>query len=248
VTQCSNDFESGSDTTVISGANSASPTALDSVINSPVFSATQKAHGSLSARFQTIGAGTQYMAWSTAGGTMTDHYGRCYVYLDIGALTNIAQVRFLEFRNASGLTCFIRPKTSGTARVTEIADSGGGVAATGTTVWTKNQWVRIEWHIVHSATVGTIDVRVYNSADSTTIDETVSASALNLGTDNNNLRIGVTTSVANFPGGTGTWCYLDDIVYGATSWPGPAGGVVQFPAPPIRIPSPLVPVLDSYTL
>lgn len=222
MTQCTNTFEGGSDTTAITTGNSggASGTAWDNVINAPTYSATQ-ARDTLSGAIATSASGTKYLTWSTAGGTITDHYGRAYVYLDIGAATNINTSRFFEFRNGSGLTAFIRPKASSTARVTEIADSAGSIVAVGSTVWTKNTWVRIEWHIVHSATVGTVDVRVYLSPDSSSIDETVSASSLNLRTDNTNIRMGVTTSIANFPVSGGI-CYFDNVVYGATSWPGPA--------------------------
>lgn len=248
MTQVTNSFEGGTDTVDISAANSggASGDAFNSVpgTTAPKYSATQAAHGSLSGRFQTVAAGTHYLNWSTAAGTLTDHYGRVYVYLDIGAATNIGIVRFLEFRAAS-LACFIRP--AGTGRLTELADSAGSIAATGSTAWAKNQWMRIEWHIVHSTTVGTIDVRVYNTPDSTTIDETVSASGLNLGANATSVRIGVTTSVANWPV-SGGFCYMDDLVYGATSWPGPAAGGAPAERPIGIVPVktlPPVQVLDS---
>lgn len=249
MTQCTNTFEGGTDTTAIDTTNSGgtSGTVFDAVPGTfkPTFSATQAAHGSLSAKF-TVGAsaGTEYVSWSTGGGTLTDHYGRCYCYFDIGANTNIVVARYYEFRNA-GLACFIRPAGSG--RVTEIADAAGSIVATGSVAWAKNQWMRVEWHIVHSLTVGTIDVRVYNTADSTTIDETVSASALNIGANGTSVRIGATTSQTNWPT-TGGNLYMDDLVYGATTWPGPAAaGPAQAPAHPI-MQSPYVPVHQSFVL
>jgi hypothetical protein len=84
-------------------------------------------------------------------------------------------------------------------------------------------WVRLEWHIVHSTTVGSLEVKLFNSADSTTADDTISFSNLNTGAAFANIRIGASTNTANFPT-TGTYMYIDDIVCGATSYPGPSGG------------------------
>lgn len=223
MTQANNNFEGGSDTVTISTGNSGgtSGTAFDNVSGTPTFSVGQT-RGTMAGKIATSASATQYVAWTTSVGTVTEAYGRAYCYFDIGSATNISLARFLEFRDGTGLACFIRPASTG--RVTEIANAAGSIIATGSTAWAKNGWIRVEWHIIFSTTVGFIEVKLFNSADSTTPDETITTSSSEvLRASGTILRMGCTTSIANWPVSGGAQ-YFDDLVWGAASYPGPSGG------------------------
>jgi hypothetical protein len=77
--------------------------------------------------------------------------------------------------------------------------------------------VRVEWHVIHSATVGQVELKLFNDADSTTPTETLTGSSnYNTGTAAGGVHIG---SVGNLPDGFIYW--IDDIIVNATSYPGP---------------------------
>jgi hypothetical protein len=253
VAELTNSFEGGSDGVAItqgSGGNSggASGDFWDSVVNAPTFSNVQAAHGSLSGRIFTTSAGTKYLAWAGSLSVGADWYGRMYWHLNALTSASWSSARYLEIRSSAGLACFIRPATTGNAHYLELANAAGSIAATGTVGIPGNQWIRLEWHLVHSATVGSLEVRMWTTMDSTgSPTDTVSFTNNDTSTDLANIRVGATTSQANFPI-SGGYLYIDDPLVGAATWPGPVGGVVQLPAPPIRTARPLVPVLDSYTL
>jgi hypothetical protein len=77
--------------------------------------------------------------------------------------------------------------------------------------------VRIEWHLIHSVTVGQIEIKLFNNPDSATPTETKT------GTANHNNAASTTTMKFGSIGGASTGTYwLDNIVAGAASYPGPA--------------------------
>jgi hypothetical protein len=212
-----------------------------------------QARDTMAVRIKTDGTSvTEYIGWtSTSMGALTDWYGRAYMYVAAISNTSWSQARWFEIRSASALAAFIRPNNTPNAHVIELANSAGSIAATGTVAVPGNQWVRIEWHLVHSATVGALECRLWLSPDSSGAqDDTISYSADNTGPSFGNTRVGASTSQTWFPTVTSqsAYLYLDNLVMGATSWPGPAGGgAAQAPARPI-LQSPKVPVHQSFVL
>ena len=87
-------------------------------------------------------------------------------------------------------------------------------------LWTgkcRLQWVRIEYHLVHSTTVGQAEFKLFTSLESPSPVETLTTAAdKNLLASADEIRYGVRSgqSVVTY--------YYDDIVAGATSYPGPA--------------------------
>lgn len=220
-------LDGGTDGASITPGNSggASGDAFDQTIGAtlPIYSSTQKRAG-LAARMSTGATSAQcYVAWNAAlGTTTTNWYGKAYLYFAAASQSAaLATARYFEFRNSSALAGYFRPTTNGPNHYTEIADSSGSIVKLGTVSWTLNQLIRVEWHMIHSATVGLLEVKLFNTATATTPDETVTASNINTGAAAlNSVRIGATTSVTNFPA-TGGFMYADELDVGAQFYPGP---------------------------
>jgi alkaline phosphatase D len=105
----------------------------------------------------------------------------------------------LALTNASGsVMAQLRVLTSGLVTGRDSTNLSGASATT-TTAIALNQWVRIEWKVVLSATVGQIAVRLFNDPTSATPTETVtSAATLNtLGPTMYGAITGVVNSAAN---------------------------------------------------
>jgi hypothetical protein len=98
-----------------------------------------------------------------------------------------------------------------------IQDSASGSLTTTDPIAT-GQWVRIEWHVVHSATVGEFEVKYFEDADSSTATETLTSPASwNTHAAPTEIRFGALSG--------GSWQpSLDDIVANATDWPGSVAG------------------------
>src|SRR6185503_11947241 len=94
------------------------------------------------------------------------------------------------------------------------ATRSGGVAVDTTASISLNQWVRIEWHLIHSTTVGQWELKLFNNPDSATPTETATSAAnLDTGANVTDLRIGLYGG----PNALGP-IWLDNIVAGATSY------------------------------
>ena len=214
--EATNTFEGGSDETTISTVNSGggSGTAFDTVYtdgSTPVvvFDTARAAHGSYSARlFNNSGGATRsaYLEWTSAVGTPTTVYGRFYVYStgwDVTArtiLARFASLVFIEVQASTGLWWF--------------RDNSGFSSASSSTV-SANKWVRFEYKIVYSATVGEFTVRYFDTADSATPTQEISLTTRDTGTAHSYSRFG--PQLAN----NDTTFWLDGLVAGAADWPGP---------------------------
>jgi hypothetical protein len=106
-------------------------------------------------------------------------------------------------------------------------DAPGTTVDTTTSVAT-GQWIRIEWHVIHSATVGQIEVKLFNTASDVSPTETLTSPA-NLDTLANATRFDIGVNAGQASGinnGIDQNVYLDAVVANATSYPGPFVGPV----------------------
>lgn len=116
--------------------------------------------------------GTLGFDWTASLGTVTDFYGRAYLYLAANPTT--VPHRFVRDRLAGVTKYSVEITTSGFVQINSDASTSVG---TGAVAVSLNQWVRIEWHFIHSATVGQIEAKLFNSAESTTATETITSAA-----------------------------------------------------------------------
>jgi hypothetical protein len=168
--------------------------------------------GTLSAKVDaaTTPASGVTMQWSTAIGTLTDHYGRIYLYCPANPSGTIRLINDSAGSNKLRLT---------STGMLSVFDAGGQDIIT-TTAIALNQWVRIEWHTVQSATVGQHEIKLFNDAESSTPTQTVT------GTANRNNAASITSmTFGNNSGASHAVVFhLDNIVAGAVAYPGPSLG------------------------
>ena len=130
------------------------------------------AFGTLGAKFVTNGTLSHYIGWSTAFGTQTNHYGRMYLYLTAAPASAfpIWQV------NSAGTTRAARIDIN-VARTLRILDAPASGIQSGSVAISLNQLVRIEWRVIHSTTVGQMELKLFNTHTSTTPSETITGPA-----------------------------------------------------------------------
>lgn len=219
MTVCTANFETGTNGNAVATGDAGSVTAWN-VVNAggttPLpYDNTHVAHGLLAAKLFSASSPNTYMAWTTPFGTETDHYGRIYLYLTAVPGTNKWVGLAHPFSSTSACAhLYINP----TGHI-EIRDSANAVKATSTNVVALNQFIRVEWHYIHSTTVGQVEVKYFATADSATVTETITTTAnLNTLASADSIRIG--QEVAGL-GIMSTAVWLDNIVANATAYPGP---------------------------
>lgn len=218
MTQVTADFEAGVDGNNITTGDPGSLTAWDNVTTAGSatvkYSSVKVAHGLLSAQFNNVTSSSAWLEWNTSMGTTVDNYGRIYVYrdsLDTGT-------RHYWLSMFSSAAAFIgRLYIDETTGTIGIQNSAGAVAATGAVAVATGRWTRFEYKIINNTSTGILEVKLFNTADSTSADETVTATGLNTRADTAQLRFG-----NEQPPSAGYLYYVDDIVAGAASYPGPA--------------------------
>jgi hypothetical protein len=211
-----NTFEGGTSGTTISTANSGglSGDAWDLVTIGASATATydsaRSAHGNDSGSFTTpAGAVTTFTEWNTRVGTQTEIWGRVYYFDDV----NNVNARPIRVFNGAGLAGAIDIDTSGHVF---LANAAATVVATGTIAVPAGRWFRIEFHMIAGATTGTIESKLFTSADGTIPDETLTATNTNMNTQFTKYDFGMTVAVANMS------FWIDDILIDTTGWPGPS--------------------------
>ena len=160
----SNSFEGGSDETTITTGNSggASGNAWSSVYfgaGSLVYDSALAASGAFSARM-TVATPQDaiQLRWEPADfGTVTDHYGRIYIYRT--ANPSFPSTLF-NFFNITPTLCASMVISS--VGEISIRDSVGtqDEASTGITL---NAWTRIEWHLTNHASAGAFECKFYDA-------------------------------------------------------------------------------------
>jgi hypothetical protein len=212
----SSDFETGVVGNTISTADAGSPTAWDIVTISAggtlTYDNTYAASGRLSAKCVQAGTPGQVgVRWNAPFGTQTDHYGRVYLYAQSYPSTFVRPVSALS---GASTGAFLRLNNLGQL---QILDSTNTLLATTTAAIILNQWVRAEWHMIHSATVGQIEAKLFNNPYSAVATETIT-SAANLNTLASADRIAF-GHFGDSPAGYTFW--VDSPIAAAAIYPGP---------------------------
>ena len=220
MTQVTADFELGVNGNNVEVADAGSATAWNVVQRSGastiVYSNAQVIQDStLSAKYNNTAGSACWTEWAAALGNPTDWYGRIYAYFPTVSPTLTGT--FVQCLDAAAVAFqFQIVPVTGLLRVSYNTGND-----TLTTAPSTNQWIRVEWHVVHSTTVGQVEVKLFNSPYSSTPTETFTSTAnKNTLTEADQIRFG---QVATFATGVDIW--LDAIVGGASSYPGP--GVVS---------------------
>lgn len=231
MTQCTATFESGTSGNALATGDAASGTAYDSVTthtpigtqSSVTYSTTHVHSGSLSAKYDfphNNSPDTCAFAWTTSLGSISEHYGRIYIYL-----TANPNVVFQILLESDGVGRAMKLQVNSAGKI--VAAGDGANLGTSTSALTLNSWNRIEWHHKDaSGTSGIVVVQLFlgTNADGSTPDDTsLSFTATSAGSGGNltNVTIGDSDSGQ----GVDTFsAWFDDVVVGAASFPGPSGG------------------------
>lgn len=220
-----NTFEGGADETTITTGNSGggSGDAFDSVVIGAsvglVFDTARAAHGSMSLRMtQPATTAISYVAWSTLGAITGATFIRWYQYMT--ALPSTDNFWPLNLVSSGGNVGRVR--INQTTGFVELRDStGAGISGIGDVAVAVNQWVRIECRVI-PGTGGSAELafRLYNTPDSTSIDDTVALTGLStLGTDLDAVRLGAHGTDLGDPS-VSVW--FDDFAISTDDWIGPA--------------------------
>ena len=220
MTQVSANFETGTNGNTVSTGDTGSATAWEGVTigaSAALIYDTAHVYNTLAAKVSTGASSVScYAEWTTAAGTLTDHYGRIYLYWTANPTVDCRVVNAFDSSDVGAWGIVIGQAGGSFPGQVRLLKVGSATVATTTATISLNQWIRIEWHTVNSATVGTLELKLYNTPDSTTATETISGSALNNGANTKRWRFGMATAGAN----TGPF-WMDNIITGATSYPGP---------------------------
>lgn len=214
---CTANFGTGVNGHTISTSDGGDAIPFDTVSiaanGSAVYDGTHFHHGRLSGKFssQTASPSTCYVGWTTALGTMVEHYGRLYVWPNENWQTT-GFIRWFDIAVGAAGGLYL----TGTNTI-QIRDSLNVTQATTPSIGT-GAWVRIEWHVIHSLTVGQIEVRLFSgtNVDGFTPDS-VTTTAANLNTNDSaaEARYGIQSS--DFP----ITAWIAAIVDGAPFYPRP---------------------------
>lgn len=225
-----NNAEGGSDETTVTTGNSggASGNAWDNVNlgtgpGSIVFDSALASEGSFSYRFDQPGTHTVFgVYWSDNGGSIgaglvTEVWGRFYHYRTTHT-TDSDQV--LRINDGAGTRlAIILPGITADQKLYVGTPIGGGQTG-GVVNIAVNQWVRYEFHFIKDNTVGMIEAKLFNSANSTIADDTVTRANFDTDTGVAGIRTQFGFGVANTLGLNTMW--LDGIQVNGTGYPGPA--------------------------
>lgn len=170
------------------------------------------AFGSLALKLVAGSAGGTVVGWTTGIAAATDHYGRCYLYLTANPS---GAHPIIQLSSASTRVVRIDLMSDGKLRMLDAPASG---IQSSTNSVALNQLIRIEWHIIHSVTVGQVEIKLFNTASSTTPTETMTSPAnWNTGAAAGGIVFGNPQT-----GATGHTIWWDSIIANAAAYPGHA--------------------------
>ena len=204
------------DTTVITTGNSVTGgNAFSAITGSPTYSATNARSGTLAMGIDTTAAVENHADWTGLGSITTSVWFRAYCYFT--ANPTAQSVRLIGARtSAAANSGFVVLETAGTLRGMNAAQTGIGSSSAAISL---NQWIRVEWRIVSSTTVGELEVWLYNNPEdpieSFTSHLTNTAAVLGANTD------GVRYGSATATGPASYIFWMDDIAVSSTSQIGP---------------------------
>ncbi len=216
----SNSFEGGSDGVAITSGNSGglSGDAFTSVFGStPLFTNVQKRQTMAYRLVDPTGA--TGVRWTGIAGGTNDMWARAYLYLTAYPTTNPLMFIYGQTAANTGAGA-LSVELGGHLRARNTGGGVAGAAPEGSVLISLNQWVRCEMRLRpgSAATTGQIEWRLFNTADSTTADETQN-SPVDCGADIDGFRYGL-------GGGSGPTSpftvYLDDVYLSTIGWIGPS--------------------------
>src|SRR6266498_1213143 len=119
-------FELGTDQATIATGDAGNATAWNTVTipagGTCIYDVAHAAHGTKSAKIATAGtAGVCGLLWSTALGTVTDHYGRVYLYM---TANSAAQSTLVTVNSAGTVAAAVNITTLGKVQVVRTAGNG----------------------------------------------------------------------------------------------------------------------------
>jgi hypothetical protein len=181
----------------------------DAVVGTPTITyASEHARGRMA--YQVVaGASAQQVVWTSASvGTVTQIYGRFYLWSHAHPSTPTGIFRFV---GAGSQTARLRYGNDGTL---VMADAGNAAEVT-TGVISTGKLIRVGFGIQFVAANASVFINVYDNPNSTAPSDSAStAIAAGMGTSCDRVEIG------SFNSATWTGC-LDDIALSATGEPGP---------------------------
>ncbi len=201
-----NSFSGGSNGVTISTANSGgdSGDAFSSIGGSPSY-ITSNATGLRAPMVASMPASSR-LTWDSL--TLADRtlYVRTHVYCT-GNPASTTTIIDIDVTSKAG----VRINTAGRAL---LVSRTGSTLATSTSALPTNQWVRVELQVTFGTTSsnGSGELRIYHSADSTTVTESLPVSGVDFST--------TVASSVNFFGFTGL--SMDDVGASDVTWLGPA--------------------------
>lgn len=163
-------------------------------------------------------AANNFFGWVASLGTQGTIYGRLYCYFTGNPAANTSLVRP---RNGTNQVARILVDTTGNI---ELRNAANGAIGTSTNTITTGAFVRIEFKVIALAVGGTVEVKLYNSPDSTTATETLTATGAALLDNVTDCLFGVVA------GPTGS-VWFDDLNVNTTGYPGPVASA----APPNQL-------------
>lgn len=177
-----NTFSGGTDGVTISAANSggASGDALTSVSGTPKFENARATGMRAPMHAIVVTSSTDAFSWSGFSLSDRDLYTRMYVYIT----GNPSALDYWQMARTAPSTDLAQLYISTTGKLSvRKAGSGTDLALTTNSV-SLNQWVRIEvdYHFGTTAGNGSVEIRLFNTADSDTPTETATSSSIDLGT------------------------------------------------------------------
>jgi hypothetical protein len=163
--------------------------------------------------------GGPFVAWdsSTLGSSLADLWGR--VYMRHSGLPNTLHFWVRGFdTGARAWESYI--DSSG---FIHVRDNGGTDRGTGAVAISTGQWIRLEFHATNSTTAGFVEVKLFNSADSTTPSETItSTGSFSTLAKTDLMRFGEIAGGVN----ASRTVYMDNILVNDTGYPGPFGQIL----------------------
>jgi hypothetical protein len=209
--ELNNGAEGGSLGATVSAANSggASGNAWDATVGTPTIT-YDNTHALGTMAYRVAAAGTaQQMAWtSTSHGVQAETWGRKYLWSD-GHPTGVTGI--VRWVTGGAQAARLRYEPSG---VLTLSDAGNAAELATVGAIPTGQWVRIEWHLQFVASGATVELRTFNSADSLTPTENLSAVAAGIGVNCDRVEFGSFNSTV--------WTgYMDALQVNNTGFAGP---------------------------
>lgn len=212
----SNTLSNGVDGVDVATSDPGSPNSFQLVTATPPKYTNVQFHSSpLSMRWLNVVA-SHWCAFQSLGSLTSDVYTRVYLFLpSLPSDNNFYPIAFRT--NADASCAILRILSTGIIQMRNAANSQIGNDSLVPVA--TNQWVRIETRVKASATVGEMEWRLYNSADSLTYTDTsktIAGAVLGANLDAINFGTNVTFPAA------GITFYFDDLAVSTTDWVGPS--------------------------